>query len=83
MRPRSVLALGLSCLLLAQLVGLYGVQPRRPASPLPEGWFGALPPGEQVGLLMLGGFRGLAIDLLWLRAVQAKRDGRFYESVAL
>ena len=32
---------------------------------------------------MLGGFRGLAIDLLWMRATGAKDAGRFYESVAL
>jgi len=44
---------------------------------------GGLPPGEFAGTLMLGGFRGLACDLLWLRAVSAKEAGRFYESVAL
>ncbi len=44
---------------------------------------GGLPPGEFAGTLMLGGFRGLACDLLWLRAVSAKEQSRFYESVAL
>lgn len=43
----------------------------------------ALPPGEFAGTLMLGGFRGLACDLLWLRADSSKDAGRFYESVAL
>ncbi|TVR47016.1 MAG: hypothetical protein EA402_01990 [Planctomycetota bacterium] len=39
--------------------------------------------GELAGTLMLAGFRGLAIDLLWMRATSAKDAGRFYESVAL
>ncbi len=39
--------------------------------------------GEFAGTTMLGGFRGLAIDLLWMRANSAKEAGRFYESVAL
>jgi hypothetical protein len=45
--------------------------------------FAVLRPGELAGTLLLGGFRGLACDFLWLRAVNAKQDGRHYESVAL
>lgn len=43
----------------------------------------AVQPGEFAGTLMLGGFRGLACDLMWLRADRAKESGRLYESVAL
>lgn len=45
--------------------------------------FGALPPGEFAGTLMLGGFRGLACDLMWMRAQNARQAGRTYESVAM
>jgi hypothetical protein len=83
MNGKRLAALGIACLVLAQVVLSFGVVPKQPRSSLPEGWFADLPPGEQVGLLMLGGFRGLAIDLLWLRAVNAKDEGRFFESVAL
>ena len=71
---RRALVLGLILLALAQAVALLAA-PRRELA--------ALPPGEFAGTLMLGGFRGLACDLLWLRAVSAKEAGRFYESVAL
>ncbi|MFM2091773.1 MAG: hypothetical protein RLZZ127_2262, partial [Planctomycetota bacterium] len=40
-------------------------------------------PGEVAGTLLLGGFRGLACDLLWMRAMQARDTRRTYESVAL
>ena len=42
-----------------------------------------LPPGEMAGTFLLGGMRGLAIDVLWLRAISAKEQGRLYESVGL
>jgi hypothetical protein len=71
---RRALVIGLILLAAAQSVALLAA-PRRETA--------ALPPGEFAGTLMLGGFRGLACDLLWLRAVSAKEAGRFYESVAL
>lgn len=74
MRRHRALVLGLVLLASAQAVAVLA-GPRREAS--------ALPAGEFAGTLMLGGFRGLACDLLWLRAVSAKDAGRFYESVAL
>ncbi|MFW5859387.1 MAG: hypothetical protein ACOCYP_05130 [Planctomycetota bacterium] len=42
-----------------------------------------LEPGEFAGTLLLGGMRGLVADLLWMRALNAKDHGRFYESVAV
>lgn len=45
--------------------------------------FGALQPGEFAGTLMLGGFRGVACDLMWMRAQKAQDAGRYYESVAI
>jgi hypothetical protein len=69
--------LGIILLLLAQALATVA-GPRRDVAGI-----GGLPPGEFAGTLMLGGFRGLACDLLWLRAVSAKEAGRFYESVAL
>jgi hypothetical protein len=83
MRPRSAILSGFACLVLAQVLATVVIVPRRPSSALPEGYFASLPPGEMVGILVLGGFRGLATDLLWLRAIGAKDDGRFYESVAV
>lgn len=74
MRGRTALILGLVLLAAAQVVAF-----RAPTRHTPE----TLPPGEFAGTLMLGGFRGVACDLLWLRAVSAKEGGRFYESVAL
>jgi hypothetical protein len=56
---------------------------RRSFAPLPEKSYEAYTPGEFAGTLMLGGFRGLACDLLWIRADTAKDHGRFYESLAL
>lgn len=83
MRGGRALLIGLVLLGGAQFLATGPLAERRPASRLPSGFFQALPPGEQVGLLVLGGFRGLAIDLLWMRAIGAKDDGRFYESVAV
>jgi hypothetical protein len=77
MRPARAALLGFGLLAAAQAVALFAA-PRREAA-----GFAALPPGEFAGTLMLGGFRGLACDLLWLRADSAKQAGRFYESVAL
>jgi hypothetical protein len=76
-RHRALLAAGLACLLAAQ--GAAWLTSRND----PNLDLEAMPPGEFAGTLMLAGFRGLACDLLWMRAVGAKDDGRFYESVAL
>ena len=45
--------------------------------------YAELEPGEFAGTLLLGGMRGLVADLFWLRAIEAKDQGRYYESVAL
>lgn len=77
MRTRWLLAAALLLFAAAQAVAWLAA-PRREAAGL-----AALPPGEFAGTLLLGGFRGLACDLLWLRAVNAKDEGRYYESVLL
>lgn len=77
MRRFRFVIIGVVLLLLAQLLAS-AAAPKRDVAGI-----GGLPPGEFAGTLMLGGFRGLACDLLWLRAVSAKEGGRFYESVAL
>ena len=89
MKSRPLLFIGGAvCLLLANVSAWLAWQ-HRPAVQVDDGGitsseaYGELPPGEMIGTLMLGGLRGLAIDLLWLRAVNAKEDRRFYESVAL
>lgn len=76
MGTRTILALGLALLGAAQALAQFA-PPRRAEAEA------GLPPGEFAGTLMLGGLRGLACDLLWMRAVAAKEAGRFYESVAL
>lgn len=85
MRPLQLTLLGFVVLLLAQAFASYALQSLRPEFREREqdSFFRELPPGEVAGTLMLGGFRGMAIDFLWLRAVQAKEAGRFHESVAL
>ncbi len=82
MKRSSLLALGFGCLLAAQGLA-YKSASLRPVADLPHDYYEQLPPGEMVGTLMLGGFRGLAIDLLWLRAIGAKKRGQYYESVAV
>lgn len=83
MTPRLALILGLSCLIAAQCLASFVLTPLRGGLVANRDVFGALKPGEFAGTLMLGGFRGLACDLLWLRAQRAKDEGRFYESIAL
>ncbi|MCS6971009.1 MAG: hypothetical protein RMM29_00575 [Planctomycetota bacterium] len=77
MKARWLLLGGLLALGAAQGIAWLAA-PQREAAGLT-----AVPPGEFAGTLLLGGFRGLACDLLWLRAVNAKDAGRYYESVAL
>ena len=83
MRSRTCLLLGIGCLLAAQGVSSLWCKPQRGELTPNRDVYEALTPGELAGTLMLGGFRGLACDLLWLRADSAKESGRFYESVAL
>lgn len=42
-----------------------------------------LPPKIAFTQAALGSFRGLAVDVLWARAEQMKRDGKFYEAMQL
>ncbi len=83
MKSRTCLVLGIGCLLAAQAVASWWCVPQRGELTPNRDVYEALTPGELAGTLMLGGFRGLACDLLWLRADSAKTNGRFYESVAL
>jgi hypothetical protein len=95
MSSRSACILGLLCLVAAYGLSAWVITPLRsaPANKAASGLadsthnpaaiYNTLKPGEFAGTLMLGGFRGLACDLLWLRANNAKDSGRFYESVAL
>ena len=85
MSVKQLLLCGVTLLLLAQLFASFVVYPLRPEANqnTPDGFFAELPPGEVAGTLMLGGFRGMAIDFLWLRAIKAKDEARYYESVAL
>jgi hypothetical protein len=81
--PLTLAAIGLSCLIGAQCLASYVLAPMR-ADVVPTGdVYEALQPGEFAGTLLLGGFRGLASDLLWMRGLSAKDQGRFYESLAL
>lgn len=90
---KRLLALGLLCLLLAQGLAQWAWHERpRPVvgSEIDEAAAAELgelvvqlDAGEFAGTLLLGGLRGLVADLLWMRALQAQEDGRFYESVAV
>ncbi|MFM2089826.1 MAG: hypothetical protein RLZZ127_315, partial [Planctomycetota bacterium] len=73
--PLTALA-AVACLVAAALLAR-GLAAARPAAP------GDGVPGEVAGTQLLGGFRGLACDLLWMRAMQARDTRRTYESVAL
>lgn len=79
--PAACALIGVALLAVAQFLAM-GLSRMRPGVAAGEA-FQAVEPGEFAGTLLLGGFRGLAADLLWLRAVRAKEQGRFYESVAL
>lgn len=83
MTPRLALALGVALLIGAQILATTVLAPMRGAMTPHKDVYAALAPGEFAGTLMLGGFRGLACDLLWMRANTAKDRGRYYESIAL
>lgn len=40
-------------------------------------------PERFAGTILLGGFRGIAVDILWIRAEALKNQGKFYELLAL
>ncbi|MFH0911990.1 MAG: hypothetical protein V1918_10860 [Planctomycetota bacterium] len=71
-----LLALGLS-----QGVLHYTMQIREAeqlsVNPVTEG----VPPQVVIATTALGGFRGIFIDLLWLRAMSLKEDGQFFEMI--
>lgn len=74
---------GLACLIGAQCLASFVLVPMRSQVVPTSDVYEALKPGEFAGTLLLGGFRGLASDLLWMRGLSAKDQGRFYESLAL
>jgi hypothetical protein len=75
--------LGVLLLVGAQILATTVLAPMRGSLTPHRDVYVALAPGEFAGTLMLGGFRGLACDLLWMRANTAKDRGRYYESIAL
>jgi len=83
MTPRNALIAGLACLIAAQLLASFALRPLRASSVSAKEIYTAVQPGEFAGTLLLGGFRGLACDLLWMRGTAAKENRRFYESVAI
>lgn len=83
MKPRNAAIAGICCLIAAQVLASFALKPMRAATVTAGDALTAVKPGEFAGTLMLGGFRGLACDLLWMRAMSAKENRRFYESVAL
>jgi len=80
---RLSFVIGLALLVAAHLIATRWVAPQRASLVATAEIQDALTPGEFAGTLMLGGFRGLATDLLWMRAVASKDAGRFYETVTL
>jgi len=49
-----------------------------PSNPLQE-----LPSGEFFGTMLLGGFRAIAVDLIWLKAMEAQRSQDWHRYVVL
>jgi len=84
-RPKQLLLVLLLCLFLlggSRLVGptltlrdRYGLT----VNPVREG----VPPKVVLMTTALGAFRGIFIDLLWLRAMAMKEEGKFFEMVQL
>ncbi|MGR3319915.1 MAG: hypothetical protein ACUZ8O_15720 [Candidatus Anammoxibacter sp.] len=40
-------------------------------------------PSERVPVLLLGGFRSIAIDLLWIRGIAKHQEKKYYETMAI
>lgn len=73
----------IACLVLI-LPGLqFAINTRREAIVPTKDVYLAITPGEFVGTMMLGGFRGIAVDLLWIRAQRLQQERRYFELVAL
>ncbi len=56
---------------------------RRLAMPADRVAVGDLPPAVAFSTVVLGGFRGLLVDLLWLRSSRLQEDGRYFELTQL
>ncbi len=56
---------------------------RRAAMPAARAAVGDLPPAVAFTTVVLGGFRGLLVDLLWLRSSRLQEDGRYFELTQL
>jgi len=83
-RSRTALLCGVALLIIAQLLASQPLKRMRQGMiRSSDAGFTAVTPGEFAGTLLLGGFRGLACDMLWLRADTAQEEGKFYESQAL
>ncbi|MEO1007358.1 MAG: hypothetical protein AAFX79_02205 [Planctomycetota bacterium] len=73
-----ILSLGLSGVVSAQLTASAGRHKLTYAERAEEGD----PPEVAVGIAM-GAFRGLFVNMLWIRANQLKEEGKYYEAVDL
>jgi hypothetical protein len=47
------------------------------------GDYRTIEPGEFIGTVLLGGFRAVAIDILWVRSISHLERGEYFEAVAL
>jgi len=45
--------------------------------------FESMEPGEFAGTVLLGGFRGLAVDFLWMKYIVLQEKGKYFELPAL
>jgi hypothetical protein len=81
--PWFVALLGMLCLIAGQCLASFAIKPLRGTTVSAKELYTAVQPGEFAGTLLLGGIRGLACDLLWMRGCAAKDSHRFYESVAI
>ncbi|MCD5390823.1 hypothetical protein LR007_03045 [candidate division NPL-UPA2 bacterium] len=45
--------------------------------------FEATTPSDVWGTLLLAGFRGIAVNILWVRAMSLQLEGKFFELLAL
>jgi len=84
-KRRRLISIGIIVLLLA---GMYPLQDRiettrkahglLTANPLKE-----LPAGEFFGTVLLGGFRAIAVDLIWLKAKDAEKNQDWHRYLLL
>jgi hypothetical protein len=88
-RHHSLLRLLSRALLLGLLLGAIAfsnqrlLTHRRAAMPADRVAVGDLPPAVAFSTVVLGGFRGLLVDLLWLRSSRLQEDGRYFELTQL